>query len=679
VALEQPTGSIARVSPPGATRRPSARSSGATGSTDDGTGNTAPTTEAVAYQSLYRRFRPQRFSEVLGQEFVTKALRNAVRDDRVGHAYLFSGPRGTGKTSSARILAKALNCESPQDGEPCGVCRSCREITAGSSLDVHELDAASNNGVDAMRDLVARAALGTPGRWKVYIVDEVHMLSAAASNALLKTLEEPPPHVVFVLATTDQQKVLPTIRSRTQHFEFRLLGPEVLHGLLETVSSSAGLDLPTQALEMAVRRGRGSARDALSVLDQVAAAGFTEPDTAYVHQLAEALATRDSHGALVAFASAMALGRDPLVVAGELADQLRQGFLSVVAPQLVTLDGEERSVVEDLASKMGLPAVVRAVEALGTVQVEMRESPDPRLHVEVCLLRLTRPETDDSLASVLERLERVERAVAEGASSSASEPRSGSPSAPGTATASAAPARGSRSSPGVVSTTPATSGGAAEARRSLSAIRRAREQAEQTGADEESVPQTAPSDKTPPSDAISGSDEASRTAPLSKERVPTAEVAFPTRDDLVQVWGDGLLASLPQRARARFRVGRFVEVDQNMVTFALPNDAHRSYCEEVVRDVEDAFATAFGVRLELRLVTDPDETGASRRPTGGGSSIQPPIGEPGPEDPGPGPDPDYDESELLDPRVLEAETEPAGAPLSPAERLKLTFPGAEEV
>ena len=176
------------------------------------------------FVSLYRRFRPGRFDEIRGQDHVVRALRSAVRDDRVSHAYLFSGPRGTGKTSSARILAKALNCEAPVEGEPCGVCTSCVEITQGSSLNVHELDAASNNGVDAMRDLVAHASLGTPGRWKVYIVDEVHMLSTAAANALLKTLEEPPSHVVFVLATTDPQKVPPTIRSRTQHLEFRLLG-----------------------------------------------------------------------------------------------------------------------------------------------------------------------------------------------------------------------------------------------------------------------------------------------------------------------------------------------------------------------------------------------------------------------------------------------------------------------
>src|SRR5437763_1964176 len=253
----------------------------------------------MAYQSLYRRYRPQRFSELRGQDHVSRTLRNAVRKNKVAHAYLFSGPRGTGKTSSARILAKALNCASPTDGEPCGVCESCVEVTNGTSLDVHELDAASNNGVEAMRDLVARAALGTPGRWKVYIVDEVHMLSAAASNALLKTLEEPPGHVVFVLATTDPQKVLSTIRSRTQHFEFRLLPADEL---------------------------------------------------------------------------------------ARLGDQAR---------------------------RLGAPATVRAMETLGEALVDMRESPDPRVTLEVALVRLCRPDADTSPAALVERLERLERAADE--------------------------------------------------------------------------------------------------------------------------------------------------------------------------------------------------------------------------------------------------------------------------
>ena len=255
------------------------------------------------FVSLYRRFRPGRFDELRGQDHVVRALRSAVRDDRVSHAYLFSGPRGTGKTSSARILAKALNCETPVDGEPCGVCTSCREIAQGSSLNVHELDAASNNGVDAMRDLVAHAGLGTPGRWKVYIVDEVHMLSTAAANALLKTLEEPPSHVVFVLATTDPQKVPPTIRSRTQHLEFRLLGAETLHDLLESVNEEARLHLDEEALEAAVRRGRGSARDALSALDQVVASGSTDAARPELAAVLEALAGGDVSSVLVALSA----------------------------------------------------------------------------------------------------------------------------------------------------------------------------------------------------------------------------------------------------------------------------------------------------------------------------------------------------------------------------------------
>ena len=196
----------------------------------------------MAHQSLYRRYRPKRFAELRGQDHVSRALRNAVTSDTVGHAYLFSGPRGTGKTSTARLLAKALNCTNLQDGEPCGVCESCVAMEAGSSYDLFELDAASNNRVETMRDLVSSAAVGSPGRRKVYILDEVHMLSSGASNTLLKTLEEPPDHVVFVLATTDPQKVLPTIRSRCQHFEFSLLSAEELEAYVRWPSADVGDD-----------------------------------------------------------------------------------------------------------------------------------------------------------------------------------------------------------------------------------------------------------------------------------------------------------------------------------------------------------------------------------------------------------------------------------------------------
>src|SRR6202453_3168636 len=261
--------------------------------------------------SLYRRFRPGRFAELRGQDHVVRALQGAVKNDRVSHAYLFSGPRGTGKTTTARILAKALNCENPVDGDACGVCESCLAIAKGTSLDVIELDAASNNGVDDIRDIIAGAWHGTPGRWKVYIFDEVHQLSKAASAALLKTLEEPPPHVVFVLATTDPHKVLPTIRSRTQHLEFRLLGAETLGTLLHDVKGAAGLSADDATIQAAGRLGRGAARDELSALDHVLATrgiGEARPEC---DGLFGALVSDDAVGALRSLAVLSREGWDP--------------------------------------------------------------------------------------------------------------------------------------------------------------------------------------------------------------------------------------------------------------------------------------------------------------------------------------------------------------------------------
>jgi DNA polymerase-3 subunit gamma/tau len=361
------------------------------------------------YQSLYRRYRPQRFGQVRGQDHITRALTNAVRDDKVAHAYLFSGPRGTGKTTTARILAKALNCTNVVDGEPCDACESCTQIREGASLDVYELDAASNNGVDAMRDLVARAALGTPGRTKVYIVDEVHMLSTAASNALLKTLEEPPGHVVFVLATTDPQKVLPTIRSRTQHFEFRLIGADTLGDLLRDINADAGLGVPVEAIDMVATRGHGSARDALSVLDQVAAAGHVEDEASVVDDMVEALCDRDVGRALAAVADGAAAGRDPRRLAEELLAHLRNSFLALMARSALALPDDAADRAEQQGRRLGPAALVRAMEAVGDALMQMREALDPRVSLEVALVRVARPEVDVSLAGLVERIERLER------------------------------------------------------------------------------------------------------------------------------------------------------------------------------------------------------------------------------------------------------------------------------
>ena len=515
-------------------------------------------TPPETWKSLYRRYRPQRFGEVRGQDHVTRTLRNEVRDGRVTHAYLFSGPRGTGKTSTARILAKALNCEAPDDGEPDGTCASCIAIAEGSSLDVHELDAASNNGVDAMRDLVSRAALGTPGRWKVYIVDEVHMLSAPASNALLKTLEEPPGHVIFVLATTDPQKVLPTIRSRAQHFEFRLLPTELIAEHLRWVVDDAQLDVSSADLDRVARRGHGSARDALSVLDQVAAAGGLEDEAEAADEVVEALCDRDAGRALVAIAQRSAAGHDARQVTRDLLERLRQVFLATMARSLVGLPDEELARVEDQARRLGPAAIVRAMEALGDALVAMRDAPDPRVLLEVALVRQCRPDADISPAALLERIERLERGQ-----SGRGAPVTGQDEPPGAEPKAARPADRARAALGGMRAAPPPP--AAEP--------------------EPATPEPAPPNAAPPNPASA--------AP--------AGGAFPTRDELTLAWGDVVLAALPQRAKVRFGGGHFVGVDDASATFALPNPVHRDRCEECRAEVEQALAAHIGRAVPLRL------------------------------------------------------------------------------
>ncbi len=372
----------------------------------------------MAHQSLYRRYRPQRFSEVRGQEGVVGALRSAVADDRVGHAYLFSGPRGTGKTSTARILAKALNCEALVDGEPCGTCDSCVAIQAGTSYDLQELDAASNNKVEDVRSLIERVALGSPGRTKVYILDEVHMLSTGASNALLKTLEEPPDHVVFVLATTDPQKVLPTIRSRTQHFEFHLLPAEELGDHVRWVISDAGLAVDDAAVERVLRAGGGSARDTLSALDQAAAGGVSD-DADHVEALAEAVVALDTAAALTAVASATIAGRDPRVLGEGLLAHLRDVFLQRMGGPTSHLSDVARARVEGWAARVSDRSITRALEEVGEALLAMRQAPDARIPLEVALVRITRSAPTaggDGLDDLVARVERLERGgVAAGA------------------------------------------------------------------------------------------------------------------------------------------------------------------------------------------------------------------------------------------------------------------------
>ena len=363
----------------------------------------------MAYQSLYRRYRPQKFSEIKGQDHVVRALQTAVREDKVGHAYLLHGPRGSGKTSTARVLAKALNCtDLGDDGEPCGVCESCESIQHGRSFDLQELDAASNNKVDDMRGLLERVNLTSPGRAKVYLLDEVHMLTAGAENALLKTLEEPPAHVTWVLATTEPHKVVQTIRSRCQVFELGLIGADIMTDHVRYVVADAELDLDDEAIDHAVAAGGGSVRDTLTALEQIVTAGGTAQLDSSTDAILSALADHDRAAALSAVGDAVGRGRDPRTI-GEMAlAGLRDAFLTAMGDPPTRMSEHERARAADLAGRMAPAAITRALETLGRALIDMRQAPDPRVDIEVALMRLCHPDEDRSLEALAQRLRQLE-------------------------------------------------------------------------------------------------------------------------------------------------------------------------------------------------------------------------------------------------------------------------------
>jgi DNA polymerase-3 subunit gamma/tau len=381
------------------------------------------------HTTLYRRWRPRRFGDVVGQESVVRTLRRAIETDRVSHAYLFSGPRGTGKTSTAKVLAMGLNCEKGPTPEPDGTCESCRAIVGNSSMDVLEMDAASNRGIDEIRDLRDKVNLApVAGRMKVYIIDEVHMLTAEAFNALLKMLEEPPEHVVFVLATTEKHKVLPTIISRCQSFDFRRPSIETLTEKLREISDSENIEVETEALTVIAREGRGSFRDAEGLLDQLSSFAEDRITAPMVRELlggvgpeslietAYALHERRAADALRIVDRLSGGGKDLGQFVGELLAHLRNVMLLPYAPEvaLAGVGAEERPQLEEQANAIPTAGIVRLIEALGDALSLMRRGGDPKLELELVFLKLTRDYTEPDLTTILARLETLERAVENG-------------------------------------------------------------------------------------------------------------------------------------------------------------------------------------------------------------------------------------------------------------------------
>ena len=422
------------------------------------------------YRALYRKWRPQRFEDVVGQRAIVTALKNQITAGRVGHAYLFTGVRGTGKTTCAKIFAKAVNCLHPVNGDPCGECEICKGIDNGSLLDVVEMDAASNNGVDDIRDLRDETAY-TPSacQYKVYIIDEVHMLSTAAFNALLKTLEEPPAHVIFILATTEIQKVPATILSRCQRYDFTRIGPEDIARRVEYIAGEEKLELTSDGAELIARLADGALRDALSILDTCAGvtakidadvvrrmAGVT--DRSYLFHISDALEAQDAAAALAQLAQLRQQSVDVKRLTEELIAHYRALMLAALPGGQALLSGvspEEEALYLQKGPEMGQREAIRAIRTLGTALEHMTRGSDQRIELELALFSLSEPPQQMQAAAVQATPARAAQLEAPRPFAAAVQPFASAPVQPAPAAAAPqTPAAGAEPAPAVQQTSP---------------------------------------------------------------------------------------------------------------------------------------------------------------------------------------------------------------------------------
>ncbi|MCR5843132.1 MAG: DNA polymerase III subunit gamma/tau [Oscillospiraceae bacterium] len=380
------------------------------------------------YQALYRKWRPQTFDEVVGQQHITETLKNQVKSGRLSHAYLFIGTRGTGKTTCARILAKAVNCVNPVDGNPCGVCPACRGISEGSVLDVVELDAASNNSVDNVRSLREEAVFSPANvKKRVYIIDEVHMLSTSAFNALLKILEEPPEHLMFILATTELQKVPATILSRCQRHSFKRIDADTITNYLEYIAGQEHFKLHHDAAQLIARLADGGVRDALSLLDQCSASETIDLDAVYsamglagnrrTAALMEKILARSVEKAIRDFNAMWMDGKDPSVLLTELTGLLRDTLMMKVAPKggaSLISGGYDNATLEALAARMTREEILCAMETLQGALARIRAGANPKTAAELCLVSLCDSSLGESVAELRARISRLEEQVKSG-------------------------------------------------------------------------------------------------------------------------------------------------------------------------------------------------------------------------------------------------------------------------